>query len=87
MNTLHHQLKDCQVGDCCPLRLSASTKDEIHIAMPRDPKSTIEELKKAGKQGLIPTQSHTGMATDEWVFKRSKQIEGKSHEWVWERIS
>ena len=83
MSTLHHQLKDCQVGDCCPLRLSASTKDEIHIAMPRDPKSTIEELKKAVNQGLIPNQTHTCTATDEWVFKRAKETD----EWVWRRVA
>ncbi len=87
MNKLRSQLKDCEVGDYCPLRLSASTQEEIHIAMPRDPKSTIEDLKKADKQGLIPTQTHTGMPTDEWVFRRSKEIDGGHHEWVWKRIA
>ena len=87
MSTLQHQLKDCKVGDCCPLRLSASTRDVIRIAMPLDPKCTTEDLKKAGKQGLVPTQSHTDMATEEWVFKRAKQVDDPWHEWVWLRVA
>jgi hypothetical protein len=87
MSTLRKQLRDCEVGDYCPLRLSSSREPRICIAMPKDPKDEIDDLRKAEKQGLTPTANVLGILTEEWVFERWEQVDGRRREWVWKRVA
>ena len=55
--------------------------------MPKNPKVEIDDLRKAEKQGLTPIASVLEILTEEWVFERCEQVDGRRHDWVWKRVA